>query len=331
MTQTAGATSAPASQVRTSHRKSSLGGFLYIGTAAFFWGLSASMGRAAFTGRILAGSGIHNVSPLILSQCRTGFSFLVVAIALVVRRGPRQLTIARLDFLKLFLLGLGGIAASNYFYYLAIQRTNVATAIIVQYTAPVWVLLYMVARGAERLTSAKIGSVVLAITGIALVIGLIGRGRVQIDLLGVMAALIAAFSFSYYNIGGHSLLAKYDRWTVLLYTTFSASMFWIFVNPPNKILAAHYSGSTWLFLMIFSFLSVLLPFSFYFAGLERLVPTQAIIASCLEPVFSVLIAAIALKETVGTLQALGILMVLGAIISAQPPATDIQPIAGPVD
>jgi drug/metabolite transporter (DMT)-like permease len=295
---------------------------LYIGAAAFFWGLSASLGRAAFTGRLLPASGIHDVNPLILSQCRTGFSFLAVAIGLLLRRGPRQLQVPRLDLARLFVLGIGGIAASNYFYYLAIQRTNVATAIIIQYTAPVWVLIYMVARRAERLTLSKIGSVALAITGIALVIGLLGGGKIQLDTIGVMAALIAAFSFSYYNIGGHYLLARYDRWMVVLYTTFSASLFWIVINPPGKILAAHYSPATWIFLAIFSLLSVLLPFAFYFAGLERLSPTKAIIASCLEPVFSILIAAIALKELVGPLQTLGIAMVLSAIILAQRRSTD---------
>src|SRR6185437_8279656 len=128
-----------------------------------------------------------------------------------------------------------------------------------------------------------------------------------------------------YNVGGHYMLAKYDRWLVLLYTTFTASLFWIVVNPPNKILAAHYSAGTWIFLAAFSFLSVLLPFTFYFAGLERLAPTKAIIASCLEPVFSILIAAIALKEVVGFSQAVGIAMVLSAIVLAQAPTSDIQP------
>jgi drug/metabolite transporter, DME family len=327
MTETAGVSSDPETRGRVSQPRSSVRGFIYIGTAAFLWGLSASMGRAAFTGRVLPGSGIGNVSPLILSQCRTGFSFLVVAMALLARRGMKPLKVGRRDFLRLFLLGLGGVAASNYFYYLAIQRTNVATAIIVQYTAPVWVLLFMVARGAERLTPIKLVSVLLAVCGIALVIGLIGRSRIQLDILGVAAALIAAFSFSYYNIGGHSVLAKYDRWTVLLYTTLSASLFWIVINPPNKILAAHYSMNTWLFLATFSFLSVLLPFSFYFAGLERLVPTKAIIASCSEPVFSVLIAAVALKEVIGPFQVLGMGMVLAAIILAQSPRSDVQPIA----
>ena len=227
---------------------------------------------------------------------------------------------------------MGGIAASNYFYYLAIQRTNVATAIIVQYTAPVWVLVYMVLRRAERLTLSKMASVVLAITGIALVIGLFGRGRLQFDTLGVTAAMIAAFSFTFYNIGGHYILAKYDRWTVLLFTTLSASLFWIVVNPPNRIMAAHYSGTAWLFLLVFAMLSVLLPFSLYFAGLQHLEPTKAIVASCLEPVFTILIAAVALKEVVGPLQGLGIVMVLCAILVVQIPArADSQPPVGPVD
>jgi drug/metabolite transporter (DMT)-like permease len=270
----------------------------------------------------LSGSGIRDVDPLILSQCRTGFSFIAIAFGLLARRGIGIFRIPRLDLVKLFLLGTGGVAVSNYFYYLAIQRTNVATAIIIQYTAPVWVLLYMVLRRAERLTLAKMGSVALAVVGIALVIGVISHGGMRLDRLGVVSALLAAFSFSYYNIGGHYLLARYDRWIVLLYTTLAASLLWIVINPPSKILAAHYSATTWLFLAVFSFLSVLLPFSFYFAGLERLVPTKAIIASCLEPVFTILIAAVALKELVGPLQVVGIVMVLSAILLAQRPHRD---------
>lgn len=300
-------------------------GYVYIGLAAVLWGISASLGRAAFTGRLLPGSGIRNVSPIVLSQARTSFSFLAVVLALLFIRGWRALLLPRRDLLRLLVLGIGGVAASNYFYYLAIQRTNVATAIIVQYTAPVWVLLYMIARKAERPSVAKMLSVLLAIMGIALVIGLFGQGRLQLDTLGIVAALLAAFSFSFYNIGGHSLLAKYDRWIVLLFTTLAASLFWIFVNSPAKIIAAHYSPSVWLFLAVFALVSVLLPFSFYFAGLQHLEPTKAIIASCLEPVFTILIAAFALKEIVHPLQGVGIAMVLGAILVVQRPTKQSAP------
>ena len=100
-------------------------GYVYIGASAVFWGISASLGRAAFTGRLLPSSGIERISPLILSQARTGFSFAVVAIVLLVLRGPRRLRMPWRDLVKVLALGLGGIAVSNYFYYLAIERTNI--------------------------------------------------------------------------------------------------------------------------------------------------------------------------------------------------------------
>ena len=52
-------------------------------------------------------------------------------------------------------------------------------------------------------------------------------------------------------------LARYDRWKVLLYTLASAAAFWIIINPPWKIVAAHYSPGQWLFLFVFSMTSVL--------------------------------------------------------------------------
>ena len=219
----------------------------------------------------------------------------------------------------MFVLGILGVAASNCLYYLAIQRTNVATAIILQYTAPVWVLLYTIARRLQKPSLQRVAAVALAISGIALVIGIFGTGGFRLDSIGVLAALAAAFSFAFYNIGGYSILARYDRWTVLVYVLLGASLFWLVVNPPWKIAAAHYSAAQWLFLLAFSLISVLAPFSLYFAGLQHLEPTRAIVVSCLEPVFSIIIAAVALGELMRPLQTFGILLVLVAIVIVQLP------------
>ena len=295
-------------------------GYAYIATATLLWGIAASLGRAAFTGRLLpGGEALKPIDPLILSQCRTSFSFLALLPALAWSRGWSQLKLPRAEVTRIFLLGIFGVAASNYFYYLAIQRTNVATAIILQYTAPVWVLLYMVLRGSQRATLPRVAAVLLALLGIALVIGIVGAHGFRIDTIGLAAAMLAAFSFSFYNIGGHRVLARYDRWIVLFYTTMSAGLFWLFVNPPWKIVAAHYSGAEWLFLLAFSLISVLAPFSFYFAGLQHLEPTRAVVVSCLEPVFSILIAAIALGEIMRPVQTVGILLVLAATVVVQLP------------
>jgi len=301
------------------HKAHPVRGYFYIASATFLWGVAATLGRAAFTGRLLPGGAMRPIDPLILSQTRTTFSFFVLLPVLYLLRGRERLTLPRADIVRLVLLGVLGVAASNYFYYLAIQRTNVAIAIIVQYTAPVWVLLYMVSRGLQRATAQRVIAVLLALTGIGLVIGIVGGGGLHLDTIGLIAAMLAAFSFAFYNVAGHSILSRYDRWTVLLYVTGATALFWIFVNPPWKIAAAHYAGVEWLFLLVFSLVSVLAPFSFYFAGLQHLEPTRAIVVSCLEPVFSILLAALALGEVMRPLQSVGIVLVLAATLVVQMP------------
>ena len=285
------------------------------------------MGRAVFTGRLLSGSILHPIDPLILSQTRTTFSLLVLLPLLVASKGWQRIKLPARDLAYCFLLGTLGVAVSNYFYYVAIQRINVATAIIVQYTAPVWVLLYVVARRQQKLTLQKIAAVALAVTGIALVINLLGTrsgAALHLDTYGIIAALLASFSFAFYNVGGHRILARHDRWRVLVWTLAAASLFWLVVNPPWKIAAAHYLPAQWIFLFVFSMISVLGAFSLYFLGLQYLEPTRAIIASCLEPVFSIVLAALLLGEVLRPIQTLGIVFVLAAIVIVQKPDNSVE-------
>ncbi|HLX86335.1 MAG TPA: EamA family transporter [Terriglobales bacterium] len=295
-------------------------GYFYIGSAAFLWGVSATLGRAAFTGHLLpGGASLRNIDPLILSQSRATLSLAVLLCVLLVRRGASSLRVPGRDLVQFFVLGVLGVAVSNYFYYVAIQRTNVATAIILQYTAPVWVLIYTAVREAQRPSFRRSSAVALAVVGCGLAVGLVGSGGFRMDKIGVIAALLAAFSFAFYNVGGHKVLARYDRWKVLLWVLVGTSTFWIFVNPPWKIIAAHYDRQQWGFMLLFSLLSVLGPFSCYFAGLQHLEPTRAIVVSCLEPVFSIVIAALALGELVRPVQTAGIVLVLLAILLIQLP------------
>lgn len=275
-----------------------------------------------FTGKLrLSGETLHPIDPLILSQTRTSFSLLVLLPVLAGRRGWQRIKLPAADLVQCLILGMLGVAVSNYFYYVAIQRTSVAIAIIVQYTAPVWVLLYVVARGQQRLSLRKVAAVAVAIAGIALTIGIVGTraGALHLDSYGLVAAVLASFSFAFYNVGGHRILARHDRWRVLVWTLTSAAVFWLVVNPPWKLATAGYTAAQWAFLFVFSMISVLGAFSLYFLGLQHLEPTRAVIASCLEPVFSIVLAAAVLGEVLRPIQTLGIVLVLTAIVIVQLP------------
>jgi drug/metabolite transporter (DMT)-like permease len=110
-----------------------------------------------------------------------------------------------------------------------------------------------------------------------------------------------------------------------------AGVGWLFVNPPWKIAAAHYSGEQWSFLFAFAIISMLIPYGFYFAGIQYLDATRAIVTSCLEPVFAILIAAVALGELLGPVQVVGIIVTLSATVLIQLPDKRAKGEAIPVE
>jgi drug/metabolite transporter (DMT)-like permease len=298
-------------------------GYLLVAGATLCWGAAATVGKEAFNGKVFAGSTL--ISPLVLTQTRTTFTVVLLAAFLLLRFGRQFFRIEPRDLALCALAGTMGTAGSNFFYYYAVQKTTVAIAITLQYTSPVWVLLYMVLRGHERPTLRRAGAVALTVAGVALTIGLFQSG-IRLTRLGAGAGLLASFSFALYNIVAPGLVRRNHPLKVMMYTLLSAAVLWTVVNPPWRVLDAHYNAAQWQFLFLFACLSMLLPYILYFNGLKYLDPTRAVVASCLEPVFAVLLAAAFAGEAVSGLQVAGILAVLLATVAAQTRngATDVS-------
>jgi DME family drug/metabolite transporter len=296
-------------------------GYLLIAGAAFCWAASATVGRAVFTGQLFAGA--TAISPLLVAQTRTTFSVLVLMVLLVLSGQSDRFKMPRGELWRCLAIGVVGLAGANFFYYYAIQRTSVATAIIIQYTAPAWVLAYTAMFRKQPAGPLRILAVALAIGGSMLAIG-VGNRAITLDTLGVMAALGAAFSFSFYNLAGQRVLGRNSQWSVLLYALLGSAVFWAVVNPPSKAMAAHYSPAQWGFLLVFALASMLIPFSLYLGGLRRLDPTRAIVTSCLEPVFAIGFAAVFLRESLGWLQLFGVAVVLTATVAIQVPQRGLR-------
>jgi drug/metabolite transporter (DMT)-like permease len=302
------------------HRRHAIRGYLSIAAAALCWGGAASLGRAVFTGRLFSEShGLRAIGPVILTQTRISFSFLILAPLVLWLGGRSALAMGKKEVLRCFLLGIVGMSAANFFYYVALAKTSVATAIILFYTAPVWVLLYLLARGKQRATVRRVSAVAAAVLGCALAIGIGGPAHLRLNGLGLAAGLLGAGAFAFYNVYGHNILAQHERWRVLVYAFFGATLFWMIVNPPWAIAATHYSARQWGFMAMFAVVSLLLPFSFYFAGLQYLDATRAVVTSCMQPVFAILFAAAFIAESLHWLQAVGIVIVLAASVAIQIP------------
>ena len=283
-----------------------LRGYAMVASGAFLWGCAATAAKL-----LLA----RDVDTVLLVQTRVTFSVVIMACVLALFRRDLLRVKAR-DLWRMALLGVVGIAGANYTYYVVIKEASVAVAILLQYTAPLFVMAYAAFTREEELTAAKVAAALLALAGCYCAVG--GFGAASGLPAGALAiGICAAICFAFMTVFTRHLLARYSIWTVTLYGFGFASLFWLVVNPPWRVVAESPSGETWLGLFGLALISVLFPYSLFFAGLRHVVPSRAIIISTLEPVTAIVTAAIVAGEKFAFLQGAGATMVLGAIVMLQ--------------
>jgi DME family drug/metabolite transporter len=293
-----------------------LKGYIAISLAAVMWGVAASVAKSFFN---------MSYEPLILVQMRVTLSFAVLFLFFLATN--RSLLRFHLkDIPHVLIVGILGVAGSNYFYYAAIKETNVSTAILVQYSAPVMVMMYTVLFQKERLSVAKISSLVLSIGGIVLAIGAYNPEVLKGTMHGIVLALLAAVSFSIFTISGKSLTQKYSIWTGLIYLLGAATLFWSFINTPMDIVNAHYTMEDWKVFGVIALISILVPYSLYYYGLHHIQSSKAIIISTLEPVVAIASEWMFLDGVMGPVQIVGAVCVITAIILLQRDSEHGEPI-----
>jgi drug/metabolite transporter (DMT)-like permease len=284
-----------------------LKGYLFIIGAACFWGASATLAKFLLN---------QELDTLLLAQSRVSFSLLILVIAFgLFARHHVHVHVS--DLWRFALLGVLGLAGANYTYYFTIKESSVATAITIQYTAPLFVMAYEVLRGEERFAMIKLVAALLALAGCVCVVTGLTFSTMQISSLGLLTGVGSIAAFSFLTILTRHLLARYSAWTVTFYSIAFASVFWLVVNAPRDVLPQTTSMTLWTSLFVLAMVSILIPNLLFTAGLRHIVPSRAVITSTLEPVVAIVTAALFIGEKVGVVQVLGALLVITAIILLQ--------------
>jgi len=281
-------------------------GFFFVVMAAFLWGLSGNVAKYLFN---------QQVDPLDVVQMRLFLSFVFLLFYLVVVH--RSLILIRKeDVAYMIIFGTFGVTAVQSTYLLAISQTNVATAIFLQYLAPVLVLGYGLIRGQEKLTLPSGFALFFSVLGGFLMVkGNPGAG-LAVNIPGLTAGLASAATFAFYTLYGKKGLASYSPWTLLLYGFGVGSVVFSFYRLPWLTLA-HYSWREWLFFIYIALFASILPFGFYFKGLSYLSPIKTNLTSTLEPVIAGILAYLLLGEKLTPWQVLGCVFILAGVILIQ--------------
>jgi drug/metabolite transporter (DMT)-like permease len=215
-------------------------------------------------------------------------------------------------------IGMGGIGyvGQAACYFSALNHASAGLVALLLYAYPTLVCLLAAAFLHERLAPRTLLLLAASFGGIALTVGG-GHGTPTGIALGLGAALV----YSVYIVIGARELRGTDALasTTVICLSAAATMLGVSLFHEPRFPSA---PSGWVAIVAIALVSTVLAIVTFFAGLKRVGPAVASIASTLEPVVTVLLAWLVLGESLSSTQLAGGVLILGAavLLTRQPRA-----------
>jgi drug/metabolite transporter (DMT)-like permease len=296
------------------HRKPWLGYTLYL-TAAMLFGINGSVSKAIM---------LTGISPERLSQFRSTSAFLILLVIVAVTNRP-ALRIRRGEWRLIVAYGILGVTMTQYLYFIGIRLLPVGVALLIEFTAPILVLLWARFGDKEHVRPTAWIGLILALLGLGLV-GEVWRG-LTLNGLGVLASFGAAASLAVYYILGEKGLRDRDPVSLTTWGFGAATLFWALVAPWWTFPWNSLRGSTTLgnglelpiaVLAVYMVaLGTVLSFALVLFSLRHIRASQASAIGMTEPLFAAAVAFILLNEVLTSIQLVGAVTVLAGVFMAE--------------
>jgi drug/metabolite transporter (DMT)-like permease len=290
-----------------SHKTNRWRGYLLVILAATMWGTNGVVAKYLF------GQG---VSPSMLVHMRSALAFVILFGVLAFFK-KELIRITRKDLLFLVSFGVGGMGMVNFMYFFTISKTSVATAVLLQYTGPVFIAIFAVYFQGERFTRVKIASLALAFWGCFLMVGGYNPELLRLNVVGLICGLIAALFFAFYTLYGEWGLKRYSPWTMVVYAFGFIALFWGLIGTPWEVSQRGLLLAQWPYFLYVAVVGTAIPFGLYFQGVKDIRATRAGITSTMEPIVAGVVSYVLLGESLFLPQIIGGISVIVAIILLQ--------------
>ncbi|HEX8486983.1 MAG TPA: EamA family transporter [Propionibacteriaceae bacterium] len=264
-------------------------------------------------------------SPVAVVGVRIGGAFLVLLIPTVILLRHRPLPSAR-QTRRMVTYGVVAVALAQLCYFSAVQYLSVATALLLEYLAPVLLIGWQWLRTRTRPTASVFAGAALAMVGMALVLD-IAHG-LTLSPVGVLWGLGAAVCLCcYFLLSDHQ--SSGDSVAPLLMTTVGTGVgaVVIFAVGATGLLPLSFAlrdttlaGRTvswWLPVLLLILVSAALAYLTGIIAVRKLGSSVASFVSLSEVIFAVVFAIFLLGQQPSLTQAVGGLLVLAGIATVQ--------------
>ena len=298
-----------------SHR---LRGALLVLLAAALWGTLGTL--------YTWGNRNFGLTPLTLVFWRASLAALSLVVVLAgavpaLGRGTGLLKVKRTDLPLFVLFGLLGVTAFYLLYIYAVLLVGVAVAVVLLYTAPVFVAALAWRFLGEGFGTRKMVALALTFVGCALVARAYNPTLLQVNTLGVACGLGSALTYALYSILGKVSLGRgYAIATMSLYVYGIGAIGLLVVAlfaGPSQLFAMGADPAAWSLLLLIALAQTVGALWAYTAGLRYLEAGAASILATFEPVVAAVLAYFVLHESIEWPQAAGGVLILAAVLLLQ--------------
>ena len=265
------------------------------------------VGLALVVTRAISGE----VGPMQIAVLRYGVGVLVLLPFFL--RG-RFKPVARADLLPVLGLGIVQFGVLIALLNASVARIAAGQAAVIFATFPLLTMALAAALGQERLTLRKLAGGALAVTGVALCLGV---SQAPADLPGALLALGAAASGAVCAVLYRPYLARYPTLQIGTIAMIAAVVALLPAAAWEAPLAAmaQFSGGAWAG-VIFIGLSSGAGYVLWLSALRHAAPTEATLFMSLSPIVAALVGWLALDERVGAGGWAGIALALAGLALA---------------
>lgn len=176
--------------------------------AGFSWGISG------ISGQYLMSNGIH-VNLLTSLRLLIAGLFLTALAYYKDKQVLKDLLSSKKNLFFLLLFSLFGLVLNQFAYLSAIHYTNAGTATVLQYAAPIIVLLYISLRDRALPSLIEVMSIILAIAGTFVMATHGNLSELAITPLGLFWGLLSAFTYAAYLLIPVKLVQNYGSFSVI--------------------------------------------------------------------------------------------------------------------
>ena len=241
--------------------------------------------------------------------------------------GPARVRIPVPQAVALLLLGGGGQTLITYLSFSSLEWLSAAQLGFLFYTYPAWVAVLTALLGIERLTPVRIGALIVALAGIAMMVGT--PWSAALPLPGVARALGAALIYAGYIPLLHRMRGSLDAAVASAWVISGAAIVFCGWALLRGVLVTGMTPAMWAIALGAAVLSTTVAFITFLRGLEVLGAVRTAILSTVEPFWTALFAALVLGQAIGRMTLAGGLVIIIAIMllqrSAHPAIPDVPP------